>query len=222
MSLPLDSTRPLRPDLLAGEDLPPPPQQERSRRKRQALLEAALALFAERGYESTTIEDAAHRAGVAVGGFYQHFRSKRQVLLVLMDCLLEEVSRINIPLDGPQPGGVAASLAEVVGAALSLDLGYAGAHRAWSEAIVHDPGLAELNAAIETWTRHLVEGFVRTALSLPGARRDVDAGTLAWIVNLLFWKLAGRVSADAEAVVPTLAHLLYHTLFEDGAAGSSR
>ena len=39
-----------RPDLLAGQQLPPAPQQERSRRKREALQEAALALFAERGY----------------------------------------------------------------------------------------------------------------------------------------------------------------------------
>src|SRR5438132_1312149 len=74
-----------RPDLLAGQHLPPPPQQERSRRKRDALLQSALALFAERGYEQTSIEDIAHQAGVAVGGFYQHFTSKRQILLVLMD-----------------------------------------------------------------------------------------------------------------------------------------
>src|SRR5207244_387551 len=74
-----------RPDVLAGQQLPPAPQQERSRRKRDALLQSALALFAERGYEQTSIEDIAHQAGVAVGGFYQHFTSKRQILLVLMD-----------------------------------------------------------------------------------------------------------------------------------------
>ena len=56
-----------RPDLLAGQHFPPPPQQERSRRKREALLQSALALFAERGYEQTSIEDIAHHAGVAVG-----------------------------------------------------------------------------------------------------------------------------------------------------------
>ena len=56
-----------RPDLLAGQQLPPPPQQERSRRIRHALLQSALALFAERGYEDTSIEDIAHQANVAVG-----------------------------------------------------------------------------------------------------------------------------------------------------------
>src|SRR5437764_12820647 len=81
-----------RPDLLAGQHFPAPPQQERSRRKREALLQSALVLFAERGYEQTSIEDIAHQAGVAVGGFYQHFASKRQILLVLMDRLLQEAS----------------------------------------------------------------------------------------------------------------------------------
>src|SRR4051794_39058177 len=80
-----------RPDLLAGEQFPPPPQQDRSRRKREALLNAALEMFAEHGYERASIEAIARRAGVAVGAFYQHFTSKRQILLVLMDRLLEEV-----------------------------------------------------------------------------------------------------------------------------------
>ena len=84
-----------RPDLLARQQLPPAPQQERSRRKREALLEKALALFAERGYEQTSIEEIAHAAGVAVGGFYQHFTSKRQLLLVLMDRLLQDVSGLS-------------------------------------------------------------------------------------------------------------------------------
>ncbi len=73
-----------RPALRAGQRLPPLPQQDRSRRKRAALLAAALALFAERGYEATSIEEIARRAGVAVGSFYQHVASKRQVLLVLI------------------------------------------------------------------------------------------------------------------------------------------
>ena len=85
-----------RPDLLAGQDFPPPPQQERSRRKREALLQSALALFAERGYEQTSIEDIALQAGVAVGGFYQHFASKRQILLVLMYRLLQEASTLTL------------------------------------------------------------------------------------------------------------------------------
>jgi AcrR family transcriptional regulator len=76
-----------RPDVLADEVLTAPPRQERSRRSREALIAAARSRFASYGYDATAVEDVAKDAGVAVGGFYVHFRSKRKVLLVLVDRL---------------------------------------------------------------------------------------------------------------------------------------
>src|SRR5258708_39598252 len=84
-----------RPDLLAGEDLPPEPHQKRSLDKRASLKAAGLALFGEKGYEGTSIGDIAERAKLAVGTFYQHFGSKRQVLLALIDELLEKLRQLG-------------------------------------------------------------------------------------------------------------------------------
>ena len=41
---------------------------------------AALDLFAERGYENTTVIDIAHRAGLTKSPFFRHFSDKREVL----------------------------------------------------------------------------------------------------------------------------------------------
>ncbi len=82
-----------RPNLLAGEDLPPEPQQRRSLEKRVQLKAAALALFGDKGFERTSVDDIASRANLAVGGFYLHYRSKRQLLLALMDDLLTRSER---------------------------------------------------------------------------------------------------------------------------------
>jgi len=57
---------------------------ERSRAQTRArLLEAGLALFAERGLHGVTTHDIAARAGVAAGTFYLHFADKRELLRVV-------------------------------------------------------------------------------------------------------------------------------------------
>lgn len=47
---------------------------------RERLALAALELFAERGYENTTVIDIAQRAGLTKSTFFRHFQDKREVL----------------------------------------------------------------------------------------------------------------------------------------------
>jgi AcrR family transcriptional regulator len=47
---------------------------------RGRLAEAALELFAERGFEGTTVEDIATRAGLTKRTFFRYFADKREVL----------------------------------------------------------------------------------------------------------------------------------------------
>lgn len=58
---------------------------ERSRRTRQRIVEAARALFIEGGYLTTTIEQIADRAGVAVQTVYYAFGTKRNLLAGALD-----------------------------------------------------------------------------------------------------------------------------------------
>jgi AcrR family transcriptional regulator len=44
------------------------------------VLDAAVELFAERGYDGTSVSQVIARAGVAKGGFYHHFASKEALL----------------------------------------------------------------------------------------------------------------------------------------------
>jgi AcrR family transcriptional regulator len=46
----------------------------------ERLALAALELFAERGYENTTVIDIAQRAGLTKSTFFRHFEDKREVL----------------------------------------------------------------------------------------------------------------------------------------------
>jgi AcrR family transcriptional regulator len=51
--------------------------------KREAILAAALELFAERGFHGTAVPHIAERAGVGAGTIYRHFASKEAMVNVL-------------------------------------------------------------------------------------------------------------------------------------------
>ena len=58
---------------------------------RVTLLRAARALFAEQGFEATTLAAVARRAGVAVGTVYVHFPDKPTLLTEALHADLERV-----------------------------------------------------------------------------------------------------------------------------------
>ncbi|MGW0121511.1 ScbR family autoregulator-binding transcription factor [Streptomyces sp. NPDC003327] len=60
-------------------------QQARAIRTRRLILEAAAYVFAERGYERTTVGEILARAGVTKGALYFHFASKEEVALGVLD-----------------------------------------------------------------------------------------------------------------------------------------
>jgi AcrR family transcriptional regulator len=49
------------------------------------MIDAALGLFAEKGYENATMKDLAEACGVAAGLVYHYFDSKEDLLLAVLD-----------------------------------------------------------------------------------------------------------------------------------------
>jgi AcrR family transcriptional regulator len=62
-------------------------QHERTAATRGAIVAAARELVAAGGYEATTIEDIARRAGVSKGALYHHFADKVEVLVAVYEDL---------------------------------------------------------------------------------------------------------------------------------------
>jgi AcrR family transcriptional regulator len=53
--------------------------------RRAAILDAALAVFAERGYHVSSIDDIAREGGVSKALIYEHFTSKQQLYAELLE-----------------------------------------------------------------------------------------------------------------------------------------
>jgi len=206
-----------RPNLLVGEDLPAGPLQKRSLEKRARLKAAAIVTFGKKGYEGTSIDEIADRAGLAIGSFYQHYRSKRQLLLVLMDELLESLSNLEF-----KPGAmtdVRSGLRLLLARAFQRDLRYLGVYRAWQEIVISDRDLARKQKKIRSWTTARVETVFQLLQQLPGARPEVDTAALARAMDSFFWSLLAEAlllrKVELNRRIDSATHLIYHALFVD-------
>ncbi|MBS4098176.1 MAG: TetR/AcrR family transcriptional regulator [Sulfuricella sp.] len=62
------------------DDVPQPPRwQRRAESRPQEVLEAALAVFVERGYTAASLDEVARRAGVSKGTLYLYFDNKAEL-----------------------------------------------------------------------------------------------------------------------------------------------
>ena len=69
----------------------------------ERLQAAALDLFDEQGFESTTVAEIAQRAGLTQRTFFNHFADKREVLFILRSELQREVVREIAACDDTVP-----------------------------------------------------------------------------------------------------------------------
>ena len=72
-------------------------QAERSEATISAIEKAARRLFAARGFEATSIDDIAERAGVAKGAVYHHFESKQAIFARVLDQIQGELASLPPP-----------------------------------------------------------------------------------------------------------------------------
>jgi AcrR family transcriptional regulator len=70
-------------------------QAERTEATTTALVDAARALFARDGFDATSLDAVAARAGVTKGAVYHHFAGKRQLFEAVFS---REVERVATPL----------------------------------------------------------------------------------------------------------------------------
>lgn len=89
---------------LAGEADPAEPGEEQSTRER--ILDVALDLFTEQGFDKTSLRQIAERLGFSKAALYYHFASKDDILLAL-HLRLHEFGRRAVERLGQAPAGAA-------------------------------------------------------------------------------------------------------------------
>jgi len=76
---------------MSRRELHSPLQDRRSSRRSDEIVDAARTLFADKGFDGTSISDIAGSVGVADGAIYKHFASKRALLFEVIRSFYEPV-----------------------------------------------------------------------------------------------------------------------------------
>lgn len=157
---------------------------------RQGILDAALLAFAERGWEKTTFELVAARAGVSRGAVHHHFRAGKDELLRTL--LAEQWQRYAEPVFAPLEvvgRTPAARLRDFLAGYLDL-LVDDEAFRALATVTVLvaprtdglDEGLADHRRALGEWRGALDGVFSGAGVLRPGVDRST---AVAVVMNVL-------------------------------------
>lgn len=176
----------------APEPAPAGTQARRARgdRTRAALVEAALALFDEKGVEATSVDEITTTAAVAKGTFYVHFQRKQDILLEQAARLVTELQHDpDIAEPDPDPavalGALADRLASIMtprtvrGRAIREIIGN---REQWLRVLGDRPTLAKIIRPI--MERGQATGALRTDLS---TARLAHGLTILWLDTIIGW-----------------------------------
>ena len=200
----------------------------------QEILDAALTVFAERGYRNTRLEDVGEAAGVTKGAIYHYFANKEDLLLRAIEQRSEEAfGRIEeIVRDRTAP--VSTRLRLVV--------------RRWFGAVTKErlavvtlllQGIAhEAPAAFRRWlaggptaSMRLIATLVREGQERGEFRPDADADVAArllvsGLLQQTVWQQYAESVPDAgieqERLVDSALELFLHSLRPSGRSGAPR
>lgn len=78
-------------------------QQEKSSMTKNELKEAAAQLFLEKGYEKTSIQEIAARAGYSVGSVYRQWKSKQELFMDIWNEYVSDFIRTTVIQAPPSP-----------------------------------------------------------------------------------------------------------------------
>jgi AcrR family transcriptional regulator len=136
--------------------------------RRERILDAAAEAFAERGYHATSVGQVARAAGITKPVVYDHFSSKRELFVELMETAREELTSRGIEaMSGDAP------LEDRLRAAIVAFFGYVEDHPATARVLFTPPtGEPELLRAARRVQAEATAGIA----ALLAAERDLLAG----------------------------------------------
>lgn len=192
---------------MARSDKPAPAQPAHRPSRRTHIIDAAIGLFAERGFVDTAISDVAEEANVVATAIYYHFSGKEELYSASVNRVFESISRVVSTARNDEEPHDATNLGAVIDAVWT----WIDEHPSEAGLLyVQLPGatrqIATLRQEFEEQHVQRAVGYINDTESrrrVPAARRAVESLTARTLVDLLISIHTARL---AEGPLSSYSH----------------
>jgi AcrR family transcriptional regulator len=182
------------------------PSRERGKRRVASLVEAAVSLFAEKGYDAVTMTEVASRAGAPIGSLYQFFPSKETLADAVLDRFGE---RIDEAFEGIEGRTTSFTIPELADALLGL-LDRFHEERAAATALIESRQETSAHAAeLRLSLRRHVARILRARIpELSPKRAEIIALMVVQLMKAASAQRAEKDVATRDVLLKELKHIL--------------
>jgi AcrR family transcriptional regulator len=182
----------------------PTARQRAAAARREQILETALGLFAERGFDGTSTRQIAKEVGVAEGLIFHYFPTKASLLTAILEDRLEGRKAFRARLRPLLDDAGSESVSEVLGAVAS---GWLATLRRDEEIVVVLFTAAQTNPEVwHAWQgliregTELLTGYLAARVDAGELRKDLPLETAAtmFVSSLMIFFLTRRRIPEAE------------------------
>jgi AcrR family transcriptional regulator len=184
------------------------------RRTRARLLEAGMAVLADKGYHAARVDDIVKAAEVSHGTFYLYFANKPELLRALAEQCADEMVGVFGELGpvAPDASGRKALRAWLVEFCASYAR-FGVVIRAWMEDTISDPTLVQLGTRTFGAVAETLVERVREAGGVAPDDAGLGAASLLALVERHTYYLDSRGAAVDDVTLDTLAAMVHRGWF---------
>ncbi|WP_026883085.1 TetR/AcrR family transcriptional regulator [Clostridium akagii] len=182
---------------------------------KNAIFEAAIKIFSNRGYTGATMDEIAISAGVAKGTLYYHFKSKEEIFKYIvsegMNIIREQIDTVTKVEEGP---------VEKLRAICKVQLGMVYNNRDFFKVVMsqlwgQELRQSELRAAIRDYINH-IENYLKEAIKV-GYIKEAETSFMAYtffgtMCSAAVFELINGENSDVDEVIEKVMSYILHGL----------
>ncbi|MDP1829651.1 MAG: TetR/AcrR family transcriptional regulator [Archangium sp.] len=171
--------------------------------KRRAILEAAAAVFAKRGYHATTVGQIAKHLDMGLGTFYRYFQSKLDVFHAVIEEVMGEVTLVLASESPTASTSLSEYRTQVERIARALFAAFQKNRSLARLLFVEAPGISvELNEKLQaavTFFGSSTQAYLDNGVARGFLRPALDTELTALAINSMIFEGVRHVAAAGEA-----------------------